>query len=239
MAYFDEVKYQKKRSPCYWLGAIIAPPALIWQLEKQINDLSEQTFGTQTLGRDVEFHASDMLNGHEHFKSWDWEKRIGTLKSLISIFGAAEGLGKIYVKMDVEKMLSNDVEGMAFMFMTERIDGYLRGKKSPGLLIGDRESDTVAGVFAESLSQYRNGGTRFQFGKQLTHLIDTVHFSHSHHSRMLQLADLYVWLKQLSSAGDLGKWHRAQILDHVKSIDNCLAADSYKAWPTNDSWLKA
>ena len=56
---------------------------------------------------------------------------------------------------------------------------------------------------------------------------------------MLQLADLNVWLLQLTAAGDMGKWHRLQILDHVKSIDSGLAADSFKAWPKNDSWLKA
>lgn len=56
---------------------------------------------------------------------------------------------------------------------------------------------------------------------------------------MLQLADLYVWLLQLTAAGDMAEWHRLQILDLVKSTDNSLAADSYKAWPTSDSWLKA
>lgn len=238
VAYFDEVKYQKKRSPCYWLGAIVAPPELIQQLENQLNELSEKTFGTRISTRGTEFHASDILNGHEHFRGWEWNRRITLLKELVSIFGSAEGLGKIFVKMHVERMLSTDVEGVAFMYLTERIDAHMKRKNSRGLLIGDRESDTVSGVFAQSLSLYRNGGTKFEYGKQLNYLIDTVHFTHSHHSRMLQLADLYVWLLQLSAAGDMGKWHRLQILEHVKSINNCISANDYKVWPTADSRLK-
>lgn len=46
VAYFDEVKFQKGRSPYYWLGAIVASPESIWQLEGRLNDLSEEVFGT-------------------------------------------------------------------------------------------------------------------------------------------------------------------------------------------------
>jgi hypothetical protein len=122
-------------------------------------------------------------------------KRIDTLKKLITIFGTAQGLGKVYVKMDVAKMFSADLEGMAFMFLVERVDLYLRDQKSPGMLIGDRENETIAGKFAEKLSRYRTDGTEFEFGTQLERLLDTVHFTHSHHSRMLQLADLHTWLR--------------------------------------------
>jgi hypothetical protein len=37
------------------------------------------------------------MNGHEQFEGWKWEKKLGLLKRLISIFGAAEDMGKIYV----------------------------------------------------------------------------------------------------------------------------------------------
>jgi hypothetical protein len=231
LVYFDEVKYQKGRSPFYWLGAVVADADLIKDLEHQVNDLAEEIFGTRTLTKETEFHAADILNGKHQFKGWCWDKRIDTLKRLITIFGTAEGLGKVYVKMGVEKMWSDDVEGMAFMFLVERVDLYLRSQKSPGMLIGDRESETIAGKFAEKLSRYRTDGTYFPYGTQLNRLLDTVHFTHSHHSRMLQLADLHAWLRQLREAGDQGKWHRKQILNHVSTIDGCLHAHRYKEWP--------
>ena len=135
-------------------------------------------------------------------------------------------------------MIKEDHEDEAFMFFVERVDLYLRTKKESGILIGDRESDAISGQFSEQLSRWRSEGTFYQYGVKLTHLIDTVHFTHSHHSRMLQLADLHVWLRQLCALGDQGKWHRKQIIDHVHTIPDCLNANRFKEWPTEDSWLK-
>jgi hypothetical protein len=239
IVYFDEVKYQKKRSPFYWLGAIVADAELIGKLERQVNDLAEKVFGTRTLTKETEFHAGGILSGHKHFKGWDMPKRIDTLKQLITIFGTARGLGKVYVKMDIEKMFRGaDVEAMAFMFLVERVDFYLRDQNSPGVLIGDRENEAIAGKFAENLSSYRTDGTNFKFGMQLQRLLDTVHFTHSHHSRMLQLADLHTWLRQLQVAGDLGGRHRKEILDHVSTINDCLSPHRYKVFPTDGSRVK-
>jgi hypothetical protein len=238
VVYFDEVKYQKERSPFYWLGAVVADAELIGRLERQANDLAEEVFGKRTLTKETEFHAGHILSGKKHFEEWEMPKRVDTLKKLITIFGTAQGLGKIYVKMDREKMVSADVEGMAFMYLVEKVDVYLRDQKSPGLLIGDRENETIAGKFAEKLSRYRTDGTEFEYGMQLERLLDTVHFTHSHHSRMLQLADLHTWLRQLQAAGDKGGRYRKEILDHVSTINNCLSAQRYKEWPTDGSRIK-
>lgn len=121
IVYFDEVKYQKGRSPFYWLAAVIAEGDLIQDLERRVNDLAAEVFGTRMLTKETEFHASDILNGNKQFKGWDWTKKLDTLKKLITIFGTAENLGKIYVKMDIEKMVRDDAEDMAFMFLVERV----------------------------------------------------------------------------------------------------------------------
>ncbi len=46
----------------------------------------------------------------------------------------------------------------------------------------------------ESLSNYKAAGTDFAFGREIKNLVDSVHFTQSHLSRFLQLADVYVWL---------------------------------------------
>jgi hypothetical protein len=238
ITYFDEVKYHKGRQPYYWLGGITVDAEAIKTLEDQLNSLAEEVFGVRTLSRDTEFHAADIMNGHEQFEGWKWEKKLSVLKRLISIFGSAQNMGKIYVRIEPARMVGSDVEGTAFMYFIERVDGYLRAQQAPGLLIGDRESESISGKFAESLSSYRASGTSYRFGKELKYLVDTVHFTHSHHSRMLQLADMHIWLRQLCCNGDKGKWHRKQIIEHVRSITDCLHAHRYKIWPTADSWTK-
>ena len=238
ITYFDEVKFQKGRQPYYWLGGIVAESQCILQLEEKLSELSEQVFGSRELLRETEFHAADIMNGHEHFKGWDWDRRIDTLKRLTTIFCEADGISCIYVRIDPSLMVGTDIEGNAFMFFVERVDSYLRARDQVGLLIGDRESEAIAGHFAERLSKYRAGGTHYAFGTKLTHLVDTVHFTHSHHSRMLQLADLHTWLRQLCQLGAQEKWHREQIIQHVSTLPNRLAAVRYKHWPTKDSWSK-
>ncbi len=42
IAHFDEVKFEKVRSPFYWLGAVVADAKLILALEKQHYSRSEQ-----------------------------------------------------------------------------------------------------------------------------------------------------------------------------------------------------
>jgi hypothetical protein len=238
ITYFDEVKYHKARQPYYWMGAITADADAIASLEKQLNDLAEQEFGARILSHDTEFHAADILNGHEQFEGWSWERRIGLLKRLISIFGSTTSIGKIYVRIEPARMVGSDVEGTAFMYLVERVDGYLRAHKTFGLLIGDLENQHISAEFAESLSIYRTSGTSYRFGTNLRNLIDTVHFTRSHHSRMLQLADLHIWLRQLCFLGDKERWHRKQVIDHVRAIPDCLHAHRYKIWPTADSWTR-
>ncbi len=67
-----------------------------------------------------------------------------------------------------------------------------------GMLIGDRESDSLASKYAESLSNWRNHRTEYHMGTEIRHLIDTVHFTHSHLSRLLQLADVHLWCRQFA-----------------------------------------
>jgi hypothetical protein len=94
VVYFDEVKYEKNRSPFYWLGAIVADAEQIQNLERQVNDLAEEIFGTRTLTKETEFHAADILSGNKQFKGWDASRRVGTLKRLVSIFGSARGVAR-------------------------------------------------------------------------------------------------------------------------------------------------
>lgn len=89
---------------------------------------------------------------------------------------------------------------------------------------------------ANELSNFRTWGTRYNFGIDLTHLIDTVHFTASAHSRMLQLADVYVWFQQLCSNANSD--HRKELADYVRHSTNLLRPTRYKEWPTSQSWIQ-
>jgi hypothetical protein len=69
------------------------------------------------------------------------------------------------------------------------------------------------------------------FGHEIDHLIDTVHFAHSHHTRMLQLADAYAWFLQLPHGPSASKQPQRDLIAYVQSDADVLWADKYKQWP--------
>ena len=100
------------------------------------------------------------------------------------------------------------------------------------MLIGDRENDQVADRFARTLSSYRASGTEFAFGHDIHNLVDSVHFSHSHLSRLLQLADAYTWLLQFRNRNNGSEDSRHQAVMELigcESVD--LSPSKYKVWP--------
>ena len=132
-------------------------------------------------------------------------------------------------------MVAADYEQKAFLFFVEKVESFLHASNSPGILIGDRENEKISGQFAEILSQYRAEGTPYQFGRELKFLIDTVHFTDSHHSRILQLADLYVWLLQLCETADSELYPQSEVIGHIRKNTNILSPSRHKHWPTAQS----
>lgn len=232
IAYFDEIKYSRQK-PYYWLGALIARPIQIRNLESMVNDLSEEYFGSRALTRDNEFHASHIFNGNGVFEKWDWERKFSLLCKLAQIINSENDLGRIYVRINISQLTHGNasVEGTAFMYMVEKIESYLRDRKIPGLLIGDRESDHAASRFAGDLSRYKESGTSWSFGQDIKNLIDTVHFTHSHHSRMIQLADTYVYFMQFLASGTNNKPEKIKLTEFIRGLNNFSIPSKYKEWP--------
>lgn len=239
IAYFDEVKYQSGAQPYYWLGALVASAEAIWRLESKVAEIASRCFGRSTLSRETELHAADIFHRKSNFKLWkDIDSRIAVLRDLATIISEEQELGRIYVRIEPRLRIADDHAEMAFMFLVEKLEDLLRSMKSPGMLIGDRENDQVSNEFAEALSRFRASGTPYQFGTELRCLIDTVHFTSSHHSRMLQLADAYVWLMQFWHTTDKSKHPNSVLVSHLSDNTNLSYANRYKHWPTEQSWTK-
>lgn len=240
ITYFDEVKTDPVNQHSYWIGGLVMPAESIWRIERRLNDLAKEVFQSSALTVDTEFHAADLFHQKKHFKKWDLSKRLETLCRMIDILNEETGFGKVFVRMNLSNMIFEssleNIQSKAFMYFVERVEKYLQAKKSPGLLIGDKDSDSVSSSYAKNLARYRAQGTPYHFGIELKNLIDTVHFTRSHHCRLLQMADLYVWLLQLCSEGDHEKYPRKKIIEYVKTT-NILIPDRYKDWPTKESWL--
>lgn len=236
LLYFDEVKYQEGVQPYYRLGGLMMDESLIPQLEDEVNSLAKECFGTTQLSPETEFHAKHLFHKKGHFKSWEPEKRIDVLCRLTKIADRHDDLYKIIVTIDPSKMVAKtNIEHKAFMFLVEKFQSKLAEIGSRGMMIGDHEQSMVS-PSTYNLSRFRENGTDFQFGKKIDRLMDTVHFTHSHHSRLLQLADAYLYAIQMSSGGAKNSWSRTKYIEFIKNETRILSPHKYKDWPTDYSW---
>jgi hypothetical protein len=232
LVFFDEAKNDPDYEH-YHLGAICIDEAQLGDIEARINVLAKKAFGTALLGAATEFHAAEIYHRKKNFKSWEsFEQRLDLLAGFVDVL-STEGLGRVDIQINCAKLHPGQVaEEIAFMFLCERVNAYVRGKKALGMLIGDRESDQHAARHAGTLSQYRANGTDFAYGHEITNLVDSVHFTHSHLSRFLQLADVYTWLLQFRNRhrGSENFRHQA-VFTLLKREHVNLFPSKYKEWP--------
>jgi hypothetical protein len=239
IAYFDEVKFAPPVQPYNWLAGLVVDSRLVRQLEDQVSTLAEECFGDARLGRDTEFHAASIFNRKDNFKNWgDIGRRVAVLKHLMAIIDRPGEVFKVHARLDPARMVKVDqLDEMTFTFFVERVDMLAGDVHSECLLIGDYEHDRGRSIAAESLSSFRRSRTPYYYGRELQHLVDTVHFTPSHLSRMLQLADVFVWSLQLTATPSTGSPIREELAAHVRTKTSLLVPNRYKEWPTEDAWI--
>jgi hypothetical protein len=83
----------------------------------------------------------------------------------------------------------------------------------------------------QDFSRYRASGTFWDYGIKIKNVVDTVHFARSHHSRMLQLADVYLfYVTHMYSKSRTG-WMADELRNKLAGKN--LYAHKYKVWPSD------
>ena len=238
--YFDEVKNNPVTQDSYWLGGIVLNEVQVQLLESEVEKLSIECFESAILCRSTEFHASEIYHRKRNFKSWvDPKKRINVLKKLANIVGNTPDIGKIYVRIDSKRMVAKKrIPDIAFMYFLEQVDDYLKSIDDHGILIGDKDNDGITNASATALSKYRQDGTDYYYGKKLTRLIDSIYYGESHLSRLLQLADAFIWLLQFAKQ-TLPTDKGYLLSKHINADTKLLDIDRSKNWPNVYSMLQA
>jgi hypothetical protein len=132
-------------------------------------------------------------------------------------------------------MIAGDHAQKGFMFFVEKVNELMRSLKSVALLIADHDKEMVTTNVA-SLSTWKQQGTSYHFGTEIKFVVDTIHHTHSHHSRLIQLADVYTYTRALWPRLEL-KYLSAKVMEYARPKRN-LYPSKVKHWPTQDSWLK-
>ena len=232
LVFFDESKSDLDYRH-YHIGGVCIDEKDLSNVEQMVSTIAEKAFGSTELTRDTELHAADIYHRKSNFKRWpDVEKRLAVLSDFADIL-TLETVRLIDIQINCEKLYGGQsAEEIAFMFFCERANGLVKTDDSRGMLIGDRENDRVADRYAMTLSGYRAKGTEFAFGRDIHNLVDSVHFSHSHLSRFLQLADVYTWFLQFRNRNRESRDARHRSMLEILARDDVnLFPSTYKEWP--------
>lgn len=121
---------------------------------------------------------------------------------------------------------------LGLMLILERFAEYLDGVDDLGLVFGDFEVDEVTRAVVDFSEYKAQGKTPMYFGRPLGRLLDTVYFTHSHHSRFLQVADLLVYMAgRYENTTDVPcKWHELETRNAWESI-KASANFRIQRWP--------
>ncbi len=234
LTYIDEVKFDNISEKYYWLCGLAFPEGSIKKLEQSLSKISQDYFGSAILTTETEFHASHIVHGKGQYKGHALTNRFELYKSLLDALNNCQDLKKIVVRINPAKMVAGNFQDKAFMFFVERVNSLMGTLQSTALLISDHDKDMVSSNVT-SLSTYKEQGTKYEFGSEINNIVDTIHHTHSHHSRLIQMADLITYTIALEAKPDLN-FPRKEILEYAKSETTLLNADKYKYWPTDDSW---
>lgn len=160
------------------------------------NLVSEMAFNGLVSSPRVELHAGDIFHGLHEFAGLTPEQRIDIYTRAIAVLGRSQievicrgvnlqGFSDRYSNLQFYPTL--------FSNLLERVNERLLVRNEFGLVVSDMQHE-----YAEELKDmvheakcYGTGGYRSQ---KFTQIIDNIHFTDSRRSRLLQLADLAVFV---------------------------------------------
>jgi hypothetical protein len=189
--------------------------------------LAEDIFGSTELTPKTEFHASYIYSGKGPFKGMAVQKRIDILVRLAELMVHGTSVRRMYAAIDTQKLIAeHKAAEFAFAHFCERAQRAI-GPRQKSILIGDQDDEEAKNMIRQ-FAEYRQSGTPWAFGLEIKVFVDTVHFVRSHYSRMIQLADTYLFIVSGHFSSRKG-WMAKALKEALKDKD--LHANSYKLWP--------
>lgn len=228
VTYFDEVKPNPPQNQnTYFVGGIAVPIGEIQRMEAAVSAIAEDVFGSVELTTATEFHASHIYFGKGPFKGMPPKDRIAILARLADLLADGQPVRRMYAAIDTTKLMAAaKAAEFAFAHFCERAQLAI-GPKNLSLVIGDLD-DNEAKNMIRDFAKFRAKGTPWDYGIEVKSFVDTVHFARSHHSRMIQLADVYVFIVS-HQYGTRGGWMADELTKALK--DKNLYPHRYKDWP--------
>jgi len=197
LIYFDENKFSEQ-TPYFLIGGILIDSNLVSSYEKILSQIQYNYFGTSVLTKETEFHGIDIFQGKGPHKHKKLEDRIQLLR-YIADFIIQNKIPIRTVCIDVHQHRAQNrypqpEYSLGLQLALESFEEFLEEKNTIGLVFGDYEKDEITQSILD-FSQFKlDGKTPLLQGRPFGRIMDTIYFTHSHHSRFLQISDVILYL---------------------------------------------
>lgn len=235
LCYFDENKHTAE-NPHFFIGGLLIPDSKALEFEDTLAKIAFDFFGSSSLNVHNEFHGKELFHGKGSAKGRKMEDRVQVFRD-VADFVINNHIPVRLVCINVARHCNKYVNPiqpyrLGLMLILERYCEYLDKVDDLGLVFGDYEADEVTSAVVD-FSEYKSQGkTPMYFGRPLGRLLDTVYFTHSHHSRFLQVADLLVYMagRYENKQDTSDKWHEKEVMaawEKIKASGNVVI----QRWP--------
>lgn len=235
LAYFDENK-PSDQNPMFYIGGLLVPDEKVEKIESTLRQIQYNFFDTQNLTKATEFHGIELFQGKGASKGRPLADRVRVFEDVVTCLVSHEIPIRI-VQFDVNRhkkkyKYPQPEYRLGLMLLLERFCEYLDSVDDLAIVFGDLEQDEFADSILD-FSQFKAmGKTPMYFGRPLGRLVDTIYFTHSHHSRFLQVADLVIYManRYEPPSGAPTKWHDQKVCAAWTKLKTGTSV-SIKKWP--------
>lgn len=193
LTYVDE-SYTKDR---YYIAGLAIHHDAVRSLETAIADVVRRAHGVYPgLSYSSELHGYPLFQGKEDWQHLQPRQRIGIYNEVFQAI--ADHDVQVFLRgLDLPSQARryarcDPPHDVVLQHLLERVDAYASATDQAALVIADelQEHDR----HRSNLSDFRRYGTPGYLSSELPRIVDTIHFAPSHHSRLLQAADLVAFL---------------------------------------------
>lgn len=194
--------------PHHLLAALAVDAVRVRTIEADVKALGFKHFGKAASNTDFEFHGYDIHSGRgAYFKHMKVAQRIQIMDELLELV-VQHNIPIFYAEIDKQKAPKKyHPHQLAFLFLVERIEDYLRGLETSsafsgdslgiealGLLVAD-ENEDIEQRLIDDLDYFKTVDTGFGWRPtQAKHIIDSIHFVRSNNNELIQLADVVTYI---------------------------------------------
>lgn len=193
LTYVDE-SFTKER---YYIAALAVHHDAIRSLETAITGVANRAHRIYPGVSDTsELHGHPLFHGKDDWGKLQPRQRIGIYNEVLQAIANHDV--KIFLRgLDIPSQQRryarcDPPHDVVLQHVLERVNSYAHSTDQAALIIADefQEHDR----HRKNLTDFRRYGTPGYLSSELPRIVDTIHFAPSHHSRLLQAADLVVFL---------------------------------------------